>query len=93
MMKKLAISTIAALTLSLATVPAAHAQEEPATATQGSSFSDLSSGGTRTADDYKDALGGVKEVWTTILAIAVVAGTLAILGKTGTDIAQQLAKK
>ena len=51
-----------------------------------------SSSGTRTAEDYKAACGGIKDVWTTILALAAVAGTLAVVGKIGADIAQQQAK-
>jgi hypothetical protein len=31
-------------------------------------------------------------VWTTILALAAVAGTLAVVGKIGADIAQQQAR-
>ena len=51
-----------------------------------------SSSGTRTMEDYKAAFGGIKDAWTTILALAAVAGTLVVVGKIGADIAQRQAR-
>lgn len=72
-MKKLIAATI--LVASMA-YPTAVAQEsEPASVTQQQSQS------ATTQEEWKGSFSGVKNVWTTILAIAAGTGMLAILGK------------
>lgn len=70
-MKKLIAATM--LVASMA-YPTAVAQEsEPASVTQQRSAT--------TQEEWKGSFSGVKNVWTTILAIAAGTGMLAILGK------------
>jgi conserved domain protein len=97
-MKYRAMSVALAVSLALCPQPvfAADAGNEeggPAgTTVEDATGTSSSSSGTRTAEDYKAAFGGIKDVWTTILALAAVAGTLAVVGKIGADIAQQQAR-
>ena len=74
-MKKLLVATMLVASLS---TPVAIAQESEPVAAPGQSAT--------TDEEWKGSFAGVKNTWTTILAIAAGAGILAILGKVIYDV-------